>query len=352
MVNLTNIRFTKEEMNLLNHGLQHSIEKPLKTYWTNLIAETERAMKLLDTELQNSYRSMAAIKLKLIYNLDNHHNTTQKRQMYILRNINHKLVTESAIIVRADKGKALVIINSNEYSKKVHTFLTDNNFHSLQKNSTDKYQKLIQKTLQQCNLVIDKKQIKYLIQKKPLPPTMKAQLKLHKPKSPIRPVINNMNAPSYIIAKHLINILNKHLTLNNHYNVKNSTNLATDLTKLKLNENHKVITYDIKDLYVNIPIEETLTVTKSMLLKKNDAQTTLQIITLLDLILAQNYFSFQNKIYQPNKGVSMGSPISIVVAKIFLQHLEDAHIKQLLDTKNIIFCTRYIDDILIIHDTK
>jgi len=29
-VNLTKIKFTKEEMALLNHGLQHSIENPLK----------------------------------------------------------------------------------------------------------------------------------------------------------------------------------------------------------------------------------------------------------------------------------------------------------------------------------
>jgi hypothetical protein len=55
-----------------------------------------------------------------------------------------------------------------------------------------------------------------------------------------------------------------------------------------------------------------------------------------------NYFIFQNKIYQPEKGVSMGSPISSTKAEIFLQHLEDIHIKQLLDTKNIIFYTKYV----------
>jgi hypothetical protein len=119
----------------------------------------------------------------------------------------------------------------------------------LQKDPTDRYQKLIQKTLQQCNLIIDKYKIKYVNQKKPSPPTMKAQLKLHKHNI----AINKMNAPTYKIAKHLVGILNKHLTLSNHYNVKNSTHLATELTKLKLNENHKLITYDIKDLYVNIP---------------------------------------------------------------------------------------------------
>jgi len=91
---------------------------------------------------------------------------------------------------------------------------------------------------------------------------------------PIRPVINDMNAPNYKVAKHLVKLLNRHLTLKNQYNVKNITHLATDLTKLNLNKNHQLIIYDIKDLYTNIPIEETLTITKSMLLKNNDAQRT------------------------------------------------------------------------------
>jgi len=56
----------------------------------------------------------------------------------------------------------------------------DNNFHLIQKDPTTKYQQLIHRTLQQCNLIIDKKKIKYLIQQKSSPPTLKAQQKLHK----------------------------------------------------------------------------------------------------------------------------------------------------------------------------
>jgi hypothetical protein len=37
------------------------------------------------------------------------------------------------------------------------------------------------------------------------------------------------------------------------------------------------------------------------------------------IFLAQNYFNFQNKIYQPQKGMSMGEPISSTIAGIFLQ---------------------------------
>jgi hypothetical protein len=36
---LTNIKFTMEETDLQNQGLQHSMERPLKTYWTKLTVE-------------------------------------------------------------------------------------------------------------------------------------------------------------------------------------------------------------------------------------------------------------------------------------------------------------------------
>jgi hypothetical protein len=44
-------------------------------------------------------------------------------------------------------------------------------------------------------------------------PTLMAQIKLHKPDKPIRPIINNMNAPTYKVAKYLLEILNKRLSL-------------------------------------------------------------------------------------------------------------------------------------------
>jgi hypothetical protein len=47
----------------------------------------------------------------------------------------------------------------------------------------------------------------------------------------------------------------------------------------------------------------------------------------------------------------MGSPISGIIAEIFLQHIEDINIKHLLDSKSLAFYTRYIDDVLIIYDT-
>jgi hypothetical protein len=92
--------------------------------------------------------------------------------------------------------------------------------------------------------------------------------------------------------------------------------------------------------------------TTKQILEHNDEHTTKQILTLLETILQQNYFSFQNNTYQPEKGVFMGSPIYNTIAEIFLHYLENTHLKQTLDTKNIRFYTRYVDDILIIYNAK
>ena len=60
---------------------------------------------------------------------------------------------------------------------------------------------------------------------------------------------------------------------------------------------------------------------------------------------------FQQKIYQPAQGISMGSLNSSLTAEIFLQNYEDANIKHLLDMKNIALYVRYADDTLVIYDT-
>jgi len=153
---------------------------------------------------------------------------------------------------------------------------------------------------------LTKKQIKLLTQKKALPPTHKAQLKLHKTDIPIRPVINNRTAPAYKLARYLTKTLDQYILLNNYSNVTNSTNLANDLTKLEIHENHRMISFDIKDLYVNLPIDETLNIIKTKLLQNNNIQITYQMLSLLKVILSQNYSMFQQKIYQHAQGISVG----------------------------------------------
>jgi hypothetical protein len=350
-VNMTQIHFTKEEMNLLDKGLQYSLQTPSARTWTTLAMETEQAIRQLDTDIQDTHRAIAAKKLKHLINT-NQRNSTHKRQAYLIENIKQKLVKNKAMITRADKGKTTIIIYAQHYNDKTHTFISNNNFLTLPHDPTKKFQSNIIKTLKQCDKIIDKKHIRFLTQRNPTPPTLNALPKLHKPDIPIRPIVNNTGAPTHKIARRLNNILKSHLHLSNKYNVTDSTSLARNLTKLQISDNHRLLTLDIKDLYVNIPIDETLNITKTILDTHNEPRITTQIVHLLTAVLEQNYFSYQNVIYKPGNGVAMGSPTSGTVAEIFLQHLEESHVPHFLDTHHIIYYTRYVDDIFIVYDSN
>jgi hypothetical protein len=113
----------------------------------------------------------------------------------------------------------------------------------------------------------------------------------------------------------------------------------------------KVITLDIKNLYVNLPIKGIIDTTRFWLNKNgNTNELTKQTLCLLETILRQNYFQHNEQFFQPEKGIAVGSPISSTVAEIYLQYIEEMYIKQWLDSKEIVYYKRYVDDILIIYD--
>ena len=93
--------------------------------------ETERAIKLLDTKLQDPYRILAAKKLQQISNSGNKGGGNHRRLSHILKIINNKLTTGKAMIARADKGRTTIVMYTNEYTSKVQSFLSENNFHIL-----------------------------------------------------------------------------------------------------------------------------------------------------------------------------------------------------------------------------
>jgi hypothetical protein len=173
---------------------------------------------------------------------------------------------------------------------------------------------------------------------KPKPPTLNAQLKIHKDNEHIRPVVNIVQTPSYKTAKFLKKWLTEQLSLPNTFVTYNSTQLANNIIKLNITQSTRIITFDIKDLYVNIPIDETINIMKTQLTNnKTDNKTIAQAGILLETILRQNYLQFDNKFFQPHKDVAMGSSIPGLVAEMFLQHHEKLLMKNILDTKKIIF---------------
>ena len=110
-------------------------------------ANSTQTIRLLDAKLQNTYRFMASKKLKQIINSTSQTNILQKRHLHVMKELNKKLTTQNAIVTQADKGKTILIIDSKEYAEKVQSFLTTNNFNTLTKDPTNKFQKLMNRTI-------------------------------------------------------------------------------------------------------------------------------------------------------------------------------------------------------------
>jgi hypothetical protein len=162
-----------------------------------------------------------------------------------------------------------------------------------------------------------------------------------------------MNTPTYRPAKLPNKKLLELIQLPNTYDVFNSAQMASHLTAIKLNRHHKCITIDIKDLFTNTPITETINIGKQKLRYNHLHEDTItQYIKLLRTVLTQNYFTHDNKFYTCNRGVAMGSPISNTVAEMFLQHHEYLFIKHWIEDTSIVYYSRYVDDIFTIFNTK
>ena len=77
-------------------------------------------------------------------------------------------------------------------------------------------------------------------------------IKTHKEVKPIRSVINDIQAPSYKLVRHLYKKLNQLIRLPCTYVTKNYKEVAQELSNIQTNDQHKIITLDLKYLYVNI----------------------------------------------------------------------------------------------------
>ena len=70
-----------------------------------------------------------------------------------------------------------------------------------------------------------------------------------------------------------------------------------------------------------------------------------ELLTLINLCLEQNYFTFNNNFFVQKDGLPMGSPLSPLLAELFMDSFE-CNLFSNNKIKNIIFWYRYVDDIL------
>jgi hypothetical protein len=253
VVNTTDTQFTKEEIHLLNKGLQYNLHHKQKNW-------IETALNNLDIAEQQYYRHAVGKTLIKITQKNEHNSDTHNKEWKAIRNIKKKLTENNLTITRADKGKTTVILILTKYEQKVNDFIKEHKITEINSNPTQKYQKRIKQILKQNKNITQKEHTWKYTNMNPTPPILLTTIKLHKPGTPIRPIIiiiNWKNTPAYKLAKHIAKLLHNDLQLPYTYNIQDSKTLITELKTIQIDRNTRICSLNIKNMYTNIPRTET-----------------------------------------------------------------------------------------------
>jgi hypothetical protein len=126
-----------------------------------------------------------------------------------------------------------------------------------------------------------------------------------------------------------------------------------DLKSITRNKNTRLCSFDIVNMYTNIQKNDIITITKNILQNYDtNIDTKKEILQLRNTILEQNYFQYDHKYYKQTDGLAMGAPTSGILAEIYIQNLKHTQIYNILIKQHIIASFRYVDDILIVYDSK
>ncbi len=128
-------------------------------------------------------------------------------------------------------------------------------YEKLIKNPLSRMQSEFNKGLTEiCKKYDDSDQLKMFNSRLPSLPYMYGLLKIHKQSCPYRPIISNVNSPSYKLAKWLSKQLSKSLGKFSPAHVKQNVEIISALENI-VPGNNKFVSFDVKSLYTNVPLD-------------------------------------------------------------------------------------------------
>ena len=131
---------------------------------------------------------------------------------------------------------------------------------------------------------------------------------------------------TYGMAKELAKIL-KPLVGKSPHHINNTQDFVEQVRHITLAPGECLSSYDVSALFTSVPIYPALKIIQDLLvkdptLKDRTVMGIDDIILLLKFCLKNTYFSFQGQFFEQVEGAAMGSPVSPIVANLYMEYLE------------------------------
>ncbi|CAK9810876.1 hypothetical protein ANTPLA_LOCUS6713 [Anthophora plagiata] len=326
--NFTDIPLTQDAITILAKGHNFAVT-PKLIPTEEIISQIENTIHNLPSEDANEIRRKTTNALKSAKLPKSNITRGEKKALYELKQ------NKDIVIIPADKGNTTVVMTRQDYTNKITQLLQDDTYKKIHKDPTKTIERKTTALLKTAKLPDD-------IYKSTNPqesraPRLYGLPKIHKPDVPLRPIVSAIGSPTYNLAKYLTKIL-KPLTGKTTSHIQNSTHFIQKIQNIRLEPNDILVSFDVQSLFTNIPIQDSINILKNRIPNN--------LIPLVHHCLTSTYFLFQNQYYQQTSGTAMGSPISPVIADLYMEHLEERISKEApLQPSTWL---RYVDDTFIV----
>ena len=251
----------------------------------------------------------------------------------------------------------MVIMDKQQYTDKATTLLQDTNtYRTIPKDPTNKLKNKVTGILRDMKQTGRLKDTSYckIYPTSAVPSKFYGLPKIHKVGTPIRLIVSSRGSITYGVAKELAGIIFPLVGQSQHHH-RNIQHFIEKIQQVKLQPGKVISSYDVKALFTLVPVDPAITIVQERLtqdptLSQRTQMSIPQIVTLLELCLKNTYFLFQGKYYEQVHSAAMGSPISPLIANMFMEEFEAKALQSAPDSPSL--WVRFVDDTLVIQEAE
>ena len=230
------------------------------------------------------------------------------------------------VIKKADKGSAVVVMNTTDYLREGYRQLSDSKFYTkLGHDCTDQVATNVTQTLTKMREkgLISDKNFEHLNPTNCTEARFYMLPKIHKKSVPGRPICSSVNHPTSRISKLVDEHIKDYVPKTNSY-IRDTQDFIKKIKALgPIPDGAILCTLDVSSLYTNIPNNEgILAVAEKLRSDPTKTPITNFILDLLKLVLHSMNFTFNGDHYLQTGGTAMGTSLAPNYANLFMDRFE------------------------------